>query len=314
LCGAEWLGSKYLVPGTHDFRCGKCRKESDAREEAERWAGKSEPDDFVTCKACGYRAENLTSHLQSVHEELLGGEYQRKYPGSLINALHSGVRDKTLVRGAKRPEGFGAKVSSGKRKTRFKHTPEARAKMSASQKEVGRRIFLEREQLLPFQLKNGKVSIARASVGLDLYTNVIRRECVRLGLPYHRLSVNQDRFLGLVSKLLGAPFLPEWTSPEFVNPKTNRKFKFDGFFPEEKLLAEFHGYQHYTFPNRFHKSEEAAFEEMRERDAEKKRQVAARGEYRYLEVRDDEAWFDESFLTEKLLSVGISFDSIALPR
>lgn len=300
-CGTTWEGSKYLVPGTHDLRCERCRTEENAKSEVKRWVGKSEPEDYVTCRVCGYHAENLTSHLQSVHRDLLGAfprrftPYKLAYPGAEVVARTSKVRDKKAIRGTLRSSEFRQKVALGK--TGQTHAPEIRAKMSASQLLVGRIVRLCEEDFAPYKMKNGKVSLARASLGMDRYFGVVKRECVRLGLPYHRLSVNQDRFLGLLSKLLGCDYEPEWNSTLFVNPKTGRRFKFDGFFEGANLLAEFQGYQHYTFPNRFHKvSHEDAYLEAKERDAEKRRQVLSFGKYRYLEVREDQPWDDLEYL------------------
>jgi predicted transcriptional regulator len=282
-CGESWEGSKYLVPGTHDFRCDRCRTQEEAASEVERWVGKSEPEDYVTCRACGYRAENLTSHLQSIHPELLG-TYREVYLGALINALISGVRDKTMIRGVPRSEEFAQKVSAGK----------------VTQFSV--------EDYLPFRMKNGKVSVGRASQGLGKCESAIRRECVRLGLPSYRWGVCQDRFLGTLSKLLGCEYEAQWTSPLFVNPKSNRRFKFDGFFEDIGLLVEFQGHQHYTFPNRFHSpSHETTYLECRERDAEKRRQVLADGRYKYLEVREDQSWDDLEYLQGRLTEIGTPF-------
>jgi hypothetical protein len=44
----------------------------------------SEPSDYVICRACGvYRGENLTSHIQVSHPDLIG-RYAVRYPGALV--------------------------------------------------------------------------------------------------------------------------------------------------------------------------------------------------------------------------------------
>ena len=91
-CDVEWEAPKTLAMSVHDLRCPAC-KVADARAEADaKWEGKSEPADFVTCRVCGeYRATNLSSHLQSMHPEVVGS-YMSVYTGALINSEQSGTR------------------------------------------------------------------------------------------------------------------------------------------------------------------------------------------------------------------------------
>jgi hypothetical protein len=114
---------------------------------------------------------------------------------------------------------------------------------------------------------------------------------------------SQERCLGLFERVLGAPYQREWSSDKYVNPLSGKRFKFDGCFESLKLLVEFHGYQHRVFPNRYNTSQEG-FDRLRERDAEKARQVTTLGEYKILVVHDNEPWQDETHLRERLLEVG----------
>lgn len=44
-------------------------------------------------------------------------------------------------------------------------------------------------------------------------------------------------------------------NPEFLkNPETKRKLELDGYCENKKLAFEYQGYQHYIFPNRWHRS------------------------------------------------------------
>ena len=91
-CDEEWDAPKSLALSAHDTRCLLCRGLAGRAEEEARWEGKSEPDDYVTCRVCGtYRAQNLTSHFQSVHPEVMG-QYGIIYPGALVNTMNSGAR------------------------------------------------------------------------------------------------------------------------------------------------------------------------------------------------------------------------------
>ena len=274
-CGGTWEGSKYL--GTiHDLRCDPCRERD--------WEGKSEPADFVMCRVCGYRAENLTSHVQNDHPDLIG-TYRDTYPGAEIVSLRSPIRDKAAIRGVPRTLGF-------------------RRKMSKSLKALNRILRLTPALLLGFRLKNGKVSLGAAMSGLGRSYSVVKRECLRNGLAYHNCLVSQDRFLGLLAKVIGAEPHREWSSDQLVNPRTERRFRFDGYFDGMGLLVELHGYQHYTFPNRYHRTEDD-YLDARWRDDEKRRQVTASGAYRYLEVREDEPWQDKAYLRERLVDLGV---------
>lgn len=294
-CGDTWEGSKHLG-SVHDLRCGPCREVSD-------WGGKSEPQDYVSCRVCGYRAENLTSHITTEHPALIG-TYRATYLGAEIVALRSPIRDKAAIRGVPRSWSFRMKVSRGKLARAFRHTARSKAAMSLSQKAKGRVVMLPSPLLLGFRLKNGKVSIGKASSNLGWGARVIRRECLRNGLAYHNCLVSQDRFLGLLAKVLGSEPHQEWSSDQFVNPRTERRFRFDGYFDGVRLLVEMQGYQHFTFPNRYHRTEDD-YLDAQWRDDEKRRQVMASGIYRYLEVRGDEPWQDESHLRERLRALGV---------
>ena len=58
--------------------------------------------------------------------------------------------------------------------------------------------------------------------------------------------------------------------PKFLkNPLTNRSLEFDCYNHKLRLALEYNGYQHYTFPNVYHKSE-TAFRAQLNRDEIKK--------------------------------------------
>jgi hypothetical protein len=121
---------------------------------------------------------------------------------------------------------------------------------------------------------------------------------------YHNCLVSQDKFLGILSRILGCDPHREWSDDQFVNPRTGRRFKFDGYWESHNLLVEFQGYQHRVYPNRFHRTEDD-FIDAQWRDEEKRRQVAV-GTHRYLEVHDSEPWGDETYLCERLRVLGLA--------
>lgn len=169
-----------------------------------------------------------------------------------------------------------------------------------------RTIRLTVEQLEPYRLKNGKVFLARAMAGLGHVYAVIKRECDRLGIPTHTHLVKQSLCLEAVSRMFGGePYVQEWRSMVFVNPLSGHRFKYDGFFPHvgsHGLIVEFHGYQHYVYPNVFHKTEDE-FRAAQERDRQKAEQVEADGRYLYLVVHENEPYADVEYLRQRYLDL-----------
>jgi hypothetical protein len=109
-CGASHEVGYTFAPSVHDSRCPECQtaaaKAAAKAEEDIRWEGKTEGDDFVVCTGCGHRAENLTSHIQSVHPEWVG-----HYSGQIV-ALNSTIRDKTALRGRTLSDEVKAKMAA----------------------------------------------------------------------------------------------------------------------------------------------------------------------------------------------------------
>lgn len=100
-CGAPREVGLTFAPTTHEMRCASCvEKEADAE-----WAALEEGEDYVTCKGCSYRAENLTSHVQNAHPEWVGC-----YPGPMV-AARSAVRDKTALKGRPLSDSIREKMS-----------------------------------------------------------------------------------------------------------------------------------------------------------------------------------------------------------
>lgn len=163
-------------------------------------------------------------------------------------------------------------------------------------------IELAPEQLDPFKLKNGKVSVGRAMAALGHCFMTIQRECHRLGLEVSRGHIKEAACLDAVSQVLGgAPFDAEWAAQWAVNPLTGWHFRYDGFFPEQNLIVEFHGYQHWTFPSYYIESEEQ-FKALQARDAMKLKLAQDAG-LRILVIREDEPYTDVEYLRERVLDV-----------
>ncbi len=161
-------------------------------------------------------------------------------------------------------------------------------------------VRLTREQLLQFRLKNGKVSVGKAMAALGHSFPIVRRECRRHDLPRSHTNVAEHFVMETISRLLdGAKYTSEWSSSYFVNPETGRRFRFDGHFPDQDLLVEFHGRQHWE-PVKFYESNGTAFEALQRRDKLKAALVEAHPKLTLLTIREDEPWQDEQHLWTRL--------------
>ncbi len=321
-----------LTFASANLKCPECREE-------ERWAGKSEDQDYVTCQVCGHRAESLVSHIRNVHPEL-EGHYQETFPGALVTALDSDIRNKEALKGKPLSEETKAKMSANAGRWNKGLTKETDPRMaqaalnmlgrkawrkgltkedhpgvmstSVKMREVrairhwtnGTEVTLTREQLLPFALKNGKISVGQAIAALGHAFVIIRRECWRHGLTISHVAVAQAICLETLAQLFGgAPYKTEWNDASFVNPKTGRRLRFDGYFPAQGLVVEFHGAQHFRWPNHLGMSAED-FCDMQERDRLKENLIHSDPVLRYFLVREDEPYTDPDYLRGRLIDEG----------
>jgi transcription elongation factor Elf1 len=304
-----------------------------AAERAESvWEGKEEGLDYVVCDVCGYRAENLTSHIQNHHPELAG-----RYPGQVI-AERSAVRDKSALKGRPLSAKTRAKMSrnAGRwNKGLTKETDERVARSARNMegrrawsegltKEIdprlrgmaenlsrtrqrthwtnGTEVRLTKAQLLQFRLKNGKVSVGKAMAALGHAFVTIRRECRRHGLPIAHTNVAEHFVVETISRILGgAKYVSEWSSVRFINPATGRRLRYDAYFPGHHFLVEFHGRQHWE-PVGFYEGKGELFEQLQARD-QLKIQLARAASHPLLIVREDEPWQDADHLEARLRGV-----------
>jgi hypothetical protein len=170
-------------------------------------------------------------------------------------------------------------------------------------------IRLDKEALEAFKLGNGKVSIARAMRDTGHSFPVIKRECERYGLETFHRHIRQTLCLDAVSEALGGlPYEMEWKAWRFTNPLSGHRFRFDGYFPDVRLICEFHGHQHFLFPNAFmvDESYEPLWLAQVERDRLKRELIEASPDLTYLEVRYDEPYDDPVYLRGVLRGMGIS--------
>jgi len=171
-----------------------------------------------------------------------------------------------------------------------------------------RTIRLDKALLEEFKLGNGKVSIGKAMSVTGHAFKVIKRECLRHGLPTFHRRIRQTLCMDAVAAALGGlGYEMEWSSMRFTNPPTGRRFRFDGYFPDVGLLCEFQGHQHHTFPNAYMIDESylPEYEALRERDRIKRELIEAAPDLIYFEVREDEPYTDEMYLRGRLHQLGL---------
>jgi hypothetical protein len=209
-CRGEREVSKFLG-ALHDPRCPTCR----AAEDEAQWEGKSEPEDYVECRLCGYKTgQNLNSHIQNAHPDYSNGGYAAAFPGAPFNTLESGARN------------VGEAL----------------------------RLHLTEADLAPFKDDKGRVQVALAAYRLGCCGLTVRRYCKELGLQTRNRLAAQKRVLDLLAEILGEPYAWEWWHPEIVNPATGYYLYFDGRFEHSNLVVEYQGKQHFKFIPYWHKT------------------------------------------------------------
>ena len=298
-CGVLREVGLTFAPSVHEELCPDCVDEA-------RWGSKVEGQDYVTCQVCGHRAMSLVSHIRNVHPEL-EGKYLEEFPGTRVIAEAASEKSedhKKALSDSANPWKLGltketdSRVAASAEKLAVTMV-EVRAKKFWRSKDL---IELTSAQLEPFKLKNGKVSVGKAMAALGHAFVTIQRECHRLGLEVSRGHIKEAACLDLISQALGeASYESEWSPEWAVNPETGWHFRYDGFFPEQCLIVEFHGYQHWEFPSYYIKTREQ-FEALQARDALKATLAEAAG-YPLLVIREDEPWQDRAHLQKRLAGV-----------
>lgn len=343
ICNEPREVSKYFVPTTHEMRCPTCLAKVEEKALEEKYANLVEQEDFVVCQVCGYRGESLIPHLRGAHPEL-EETYREVYPGSLVTARNCAIRDKVSLRGRQMSYETRRKMSrnAGRwNKGLTKEIDDRVSQMSENMKgrpswskgltkesdprllstsenlkkyhgemrtwDNGMKVALTEEELAAFALPNGKVQVGKAAGVLGYTFKTVKKECRRLGLETFTRCVSQGKFLELVSQLLsGAEYEDEWNTDRFINPLTGHRFKFDGYFSNHGLIVEFHGSQHYTWPNWYmDEDHEEDYLAMRERDRTKRRMIEASEDLTFFCVREDEPWDDEEYVKDRLVDLGV---------
>lgn len=166
-------------------------------------------------------------------------------------------------------------------------------------------IKIDKEVLLKYALKNKKIAVGKVIAELGYSFRVIKRECKKHGLKTYSRNIKQSCLLNIISKSLGIEeYYTEWQDSRFKNPKTGYRFKFDGYFSSINLVVEFHGHQHYMYPNVYHKTEEEYLDQLT-RDKDKENLIRANPDFKFFKVLEDEPFDNIDYIRGRLVSEGI---------
>jgi hypothetical protein len=125
-----------------------------------------------------------------------------------------------------------------------------------------------------------------------------RRKTLRNG----KCSKGQFRTAVLFSQVLGGEKYEMEVTWDWLTTKQHVNMYLDIFFPEYNLAVEYHGEQHFKFPNFFHKTKDA-FKASQKRDNLKSK-LLKENNIKYIEWKFNEGFNDKRAI-EKLRGVGI---------
>lgn len=281
----------------HDLRCIACKTKTIPEELDKVWQDKVEGVDYVVCLECGFRANNLSNHVLMSHPQ-----YRDMYPDSPIVAQQSMLRDNPLL-GTKLSEETRLRMSQNAGRWNAGLTKEVNPSLAIQAMKMRARPKLVSLGDLESCLDgNGKVILGQVAASVGCSKSTVSHSVKRHGLLVSGGNISELLCLATVAKALdGATYQREWSHAKIINPRTGRRFKFDGYFSEHRLLVEFNGYQHYTFPNRFMPDESyrLVWEQLLWRDRQKV-EMAERDGYPVLVIRADEPYRDVAYITTKL--------------
>lgn len=235
--------------------CKQIRDGTAALTKQQSWDGKSEPEDYVTCRVCGHRSASLASHIQSRHPEL-SGRYRVVFQGApvLCNANRRVIGAVSSARPRSDAWKQHQSLTQRKRFTLKDFAPymepdrtldhHAAAKglgvglpiIRRCAKELGvprtrrhslgradyKKVILTETELAPFKLKNGKVAVGKAARALGYNHLTVLKNCVRLCLPVAHRAISQELFLDTVSRALGGCGIHPGMEPTRIHQPEDR--------------------------------------------------------------------------------------------
>ncbi|MBC8437133.1 hypothetical protein H8D85_02295 [bacterium] len=133
----------------------------------------------------------------------------------------------------------------------------------------------------------------------------------RLTLKKGRCSKSQLRTALVISHILcGEKYVMETTWDWLLSDK-NTTMYLDIYFPALKLAVEYHGEQHFKFPNFFHKTQKE-FKDAQKRDSIKKK-LLKKHSIKLIEWKYNETITEEKAYT-KLIAAGVPKSKLRTPQ
>jgi hypothetical protein len=143
------------------------------------------------------------------------------------------------------------------------------------------------EVLEQFKNEKGEIVVSKVLANIKISFQTLIKNIKHYNLKYQTKSkIFQETTLKRISDLIHSDYISEVTFKKLNKPTDGKHHRFDGYFPEENLLVEVQGYQHYNFPNNYHKTLEA-FETQKENDEYKKQKALEHG-FKFLEIKDSD--------------------------
>ena len=133
---------------------------------------------------------------------------------------------------------------------------------------------------------------------------------VRRTLKKGKCSKGQLRTALLFSRMLNNAKYNQEVTWDWLETEHYTLMYLDIYFPKYKLAVEYHGEQHYKFPNFFHKNKKQ-FLDGQKRDVRKKQLIKKHG-IKFIEWKFSEP-FTEKRAYNKLIKVGVPTNQIKNP-
>jgi len=287
-CNKEIEISKYSLDD-FDRYCNECLIERNNKS----FYDKIEGLDYLVCPACGFRTMSLEAHFRGGNVTWKACKYSREEVEAKYGELRmfAPILDERAKQTRKkigwykdrettiqRMSASGGKHCLGKTKENceyVKRISETKKEGFASGKYDTRIYKISKEQLEATAIEDG-VNLRITSTKLNIPIWITSRLCERYGLQISRKWKTQTYVLKTISEILKTDFVEEFQFKK-------SRFRFDGCYPDLKLLVESNGYQHYIYPNIYHRTKEM-FEKNLLYDDLKKQEAEKQG-YRLLTVK-----------------------------
>lgn len=290
-CKKELEISKHSINNFERF-CNECKIKNNNKS----FDNLVENYDYLVCPACGFRTKSLEAHFRENNStwracKFSKEEVEAKYG---ILKMFAPITDKKAKEKRKeigwyrdrdatirRMRASAGKHFLGKTKENCEYVKRISEKRHFQI--VNGLIDLRKYKISKQQLEDtaieGCINLRISSEKLHIPIWIVSRLCEKYELKVSRKWKTQQYVLETIAGILNTTFVEEF---QFKNSK----FRYDGCFEAFKLLVEVNGYQHYIFPNIYHRTRDA-FEKAQIRDLLKQHE-AERREYCFLVIKYDD--------------------------